>query len=129
MGKWPPQMSANMWASEFQCPCCGRLELNPLLVLALQWFRDRLGKPVVIHSGYRCNEHNNEISGSPQSQHLVGNAADVTCLGETIDDLAEFAEQIPYFNGGGIGKYDTHLHVDVRDGPARWDSPNRNAKP
>ena len=129
MRKWPEQVSRNFKLDDFRCPCCHDVDLNPFLVLALQWLRDRTGKPIVVMSGYRCPEHNNAIGvgASAESQHLFGKAVDIQCSGETPEDLAKFAEHIPYFRTGGIGIYDHHVHVDVREGAARWD--NRTERP
>ncbi len=44
-----------------------------------QIIRDELGVPVRVNSGYRCPEHNRNIGGSPNSQHMNGNAADLSC--------------------------------------------------
>lgn len=42
----------------------------------LEGVRLRLGVPVVISSGYRCPALNKVVGGQPNSQHLVGEAAD-----------------------------------------------------
>jgi uncharacterized protein YcbK (DUF882 family) len=95
----------------------------PELVLGLQELRDRAGVPLVISCGFRCRTHNKRVSGTPDSQHCLGTAADVTCpRGFTPKRLAQLAETIPAFRGGGIGVYpeDGFVHVDVRGTQARW---------
>ena len=47
-----------------------------LCVNLLQPFRDRIGKPIVITSGFRCKKLNKLVGGSRDSQHLMGEAAD-----------------------------------------------------
>lgn len=47
----------------------------------LQPLRDALNRPVVITSGYRCLELNTGIGGSPTSQHMLGQAADLVVPG------------------------------------------------
>ncbi len=42
----------------------------------LQPVRNHFGCPVVITSGYRCNQLNKQIGGQPNSQHLTGQAVD-----------------------------------------------------
>lgn len=42
----------------------------------LESARTRLGVPVIISSGYRCPALNEAVGGQPNSQHLVGEAAD-----------------------------------------------------
>jgi len=42
----------------------------------LESVRTRLGVPVIVSSGYRCPALNRAVGGQPNSQHLVGEAAD-----------------------------------------------------
>lgn len=44
----------------------------------LQPIRDEWGKPLTVNSGYRCQALNNKVKGSKTSQHLTGDAADIT---------------------------------------------------
>jgi len=71
-------LSLNFSTHEFNCKHCGR-RVGPTqdLVAMLQRVRTAIGKPLVIVSGYRCNEHNRAVGGMKSSQHLVGNAADI----------------------------------------------------
>jgi uncharacterized protein YcbK (DUF882 family) len=111
--------------SEFRCHCgCGGDLVDGMLVDALQRLRDRLGRPINILSGYRCPKHNAATKGSvPDSQHVLGRAADVTVMGMNPEEVAEAAKDIPEFQEGGIGVYDTFTHLDVRvTGLARWDN-------
>lgn len=48
--------------------------------------RERLGKPIMVNSGYRCPLKNKAVGGVPNSQHLKGEAADITCAEMTIPD-------------------------------------------
>ena len=47
--------------------------------------RDKFGKPIVINSGYRSEEHNAAVGGKPKtetsrgSSHMYGLAADIKC--------------------------------------------------
>ena len=36
------------------------------------------GIPIVVNSGYRCQDHNVAVGGSPTSSHLDGLAADIS---------------------------------------------------
>lgn len=68
----------NFSRSEFTCPHCGALRgPTDTLLDALQKMRDRVGRPMTIVSGYRCPAFNRQVGGIPQSEHLLGNAADV----------------------------------------------------
>ncbi len=57
---------------EFECPCCGAAPVGPTLVNALEQLRLRLGRPILINSGYRCRNHNEKVGGGHNSQHLLG---------------------------------------------------------
>lgn len=50
----------------------------------LQPVRDRLGKPIIVTSGYRCRELNKKVGGSKTSQHMKGEAADLKCFDNKI---------------------------------------------
>ena len=81
-----------------------------------------MDKRLDINSGFRCLVHNKREGGSDNSQHTLGTAADVSVPeGLTAIELAAIAETIPHFRSGGIGIYDTFVHLDTRpNGPARW---------
>lgn len=51
--------------------------LKALAVNLLQPVRDIYGKPMYINSGFRSPEVNKTVGGSPDSQHMKGEAADV----------------------------------------------------
>jgi uncharacterized protein YcbK (DUF882 family) len=106
--------------SEFACPCCKRVMLHPTLLKKLVKFREMIGKPIYITSGYRCAEYNQKVGGIKSSYHLLGLAADIKIEGVSALDLLEYAESI---NFTGIGLYEkkNFLHLDVRPTKlARW---------
>ncbi len=114
-------LSKNFSKSEFACKCgCGYCKPDARLVERLEKFRELCGgKPLHINSGCRCEKHNKASGGSPKSQHLFGNAADVRKVpGMTIDEMAKKAEEAGF---DGVGKYRSFVHVDVRGTRARWD--------
>ena len=115
-------LSKNFSRHEFECRCCGRAEINQRLVDALQELRDLAGLPVRVTSGYRCSEHNRAIGGATRSQHLLGTAADIVVRGMIPAEMYRLAKDIEAFHNGGIGVYPDKgfIHVDVRDGRARW---------
>lgn len=93
--------------------------IDKRLVDVLDAIRERLGVPLYINSGYRCPEHNAEVGGVSNSQHVLGTAADITYDGIDVDYLAQVAEEC---GADGIGKYyhQDFVHVDVRGYAARW---------
>jgi hypothetical protein len=116
----PGRLSANFTEAEFRCRGTGRLPaggMNPRLIEALQAIRDRYGVPVIINSGYRSVEHNRAVGGSPNSQHIHGNAADFVVRG--VCPLQVFRDLDPTWSGG-LGRYNTFTHIDVRPNRTRW---------
>ena len=54
--------------------------LKSLCMGVLQPVRDYFMKPMIISSGFRCEELNTKIGGSKTSQHVFGQAADIEVL-------------------------------------------------
>tara|TARA_R110000803_G_scaffold123551_3_gene191461 strand:+ start:1158 stop:1484 length:327 start_codon:yes stop_codon:yes gene_type:complete len=88
----------------------------------LQVLRDIVGR-LDLTNAYRCKEHNADVGGSSDSQHLKGKAADIksktitpTKMAIIVDDLMK----IEKFKLGGIGIYNTFTHLDIRGYRARW---------
>jgi uncharacterized protein YcbK (DUF882 family) len=75
----------NFSRSEFACKCgCGLDSIDPALVNMLQDSRDATALTYVIASGCRCERHNREIGGKPNSAHIRGKAADIICVGSQM---------------------------------------------
>lgn len=100
--KVPRQFYPNIW----------RLMTN------LEVIRKELGnKKIYINSGYRTKNHNNNVGGVPNSQHLIGKAADI--VHEHISPNEVFIKIIDLMQSGKITKgavilYDTFVHYDIR---------------
>lgn len=97
-----------------------------LQVLAeqLEVIREHFNAPVTINSGYRSEAHNAKIGGEPNSQHLLGKAADIVVEGISPDDVAdaiEFLIDNKMIKQGGLGRYTSFTHYDIRGKKARWD--------
>lgn len=89
----------------------------------LEVIRDTVGKPVKINSGYRSPAWNKKVGGVSGSQHQLGKAADIVISGMTaaqvhavVLDLIKQGKIKP----GGVGKYGTFVHYDIRGTNARW---------
>jgi len=114
-------LSAHFSKAELACHCCGELKLEKRLVDALEELRRLAGRAIVIHDGYRCPGHNQEVGGVTNSEHTRGMAADLEIPGLSLQQTYELACQVPEFADGGIGVYDGgFLHADVRSYMARW---------
>lgn len=94
--------------------------INLILVAGLDALCDLLNAKPFVHSGYRCPSHNAEIGGVSDSQHTLGNAADIALPPKLPREIAQLVEKIPVFDEGGIGLYSSFVHVDVRGKKARW---------
>lgn len=56
------------------------LSISNLVKCVLQPLRDKVGFAITINSGYRCLQLNEVVGGSSSSQHIKGEASDITCL-------------------------------------------------
>jgi len=67
--------------SEFDCHCtlstCNRTLVNRRTVSSFQLLREYFGKPILVNSAYRCQQHNASIGGKVNSYHLLGAAMDI----------------------------------------------------
>ena len=57
---------------------CHITALQNLAVRCLEPTRQHFGLPIQITSGYRCPKLNEAVKGAPTSQHIKGEAADIT---------------------------------------------------
>lgn len=61
---------------EFECRCCGQLpeeakkNVVALVSAILDSVREKLGGPIKVNSGYRCELHNARVGGVRNSQHM-----------------------------------------------------------
>jgi GH24 family phage-related lysozyme (muramidase) len=95
---------------EFASKGNGWISVDRALVVALEKYRERIGGPVGVVSGYRDPAHNSKVGGASASQHLFGTAADIP----GVLGVREVAA-LRLFSGIGhntsSGKV---VHVDVR---------------
>lgn len=66
-------------------------KLQYLVNTILDPLREYMGCPIYVTSGYRCKELNSKVGGEPTSQHMKGEAADITIAGATTRDLLRMA--------------------------------------
>jgi uncharacterized protein YcbK (DUF882 family) len=106
-------------ADEFECKCkrpkcSGKTsKLNLKLLKWVESARVAIGVPITVTSGIRCKDHNLDIGGATFSQHMLGNALDLTC--KKMDELYEFAKSSTVITGVGDGRSKGNfVHVDVK---------------
>ena len=127
------KLTTNFNLSEFQCKCGCKMpafveENIKELAENLQVLRDTVGR-LDLTNAYRCREHNADVGGATNSQHLTGKAADIKSktikpseIAGTVDDLMKNEK----FKLGGVGIYNTFTHVDIRGTRARWSKTIKN---
>lgn len=121
------KLTNNFSLEEFECKCGCEMPkfVKPnILELAenLQVLRDEIGR-IDLTNAYRCKEHNADVGGSTNSQHLLGKAADIKSKKLKPSEIAEIIDGLmksEKFKAGGVGRYNTFTHVDIRGSIARW---------
>jgi len=84
----------------------------------LEVIREKVKKPIIITSGYRCPELNRAVGGSRSSAHMEGLAADI--IAPSFGTPAELAELIAALDlefDQVILEFDRWVHVSVSDNP------------
>ena len=94
----------------------------------LQVVRDYFGEPIHINSGYRSESHNAAVGGVPNSQHLLGKAADISMKNYTPKAIALAINKLMnrgLIEKGGIGLYNGFVHYDIRGVKVLWNESTR----
>ena len=117
--------SAHFKLSEFKCkdgtavPAKYYANCQKLMNL-LEEIRAACGnRAITITSGYRTESYNKKVDGAKQSQHLYAAAADIKVSGMGASEVYKLCDTL-VGSRGGVGKYSTFTHVDVRGHKARW---------
>ena len=89
--------------------------LRALVDEVLDPLREAYGRPIRVNSGYRCPKLNTLVGGTPNSQHMRGEAADIQPVVGNEADLPELA-RILIENGkfDQLILYPTFIHVSYR---------------
>ena len=89
--------------------------LKALVDEVLDPLREAYGRPIRVNSGYRCPKLNNLVGGTPNSQHMRGEAADIQPVIGNEADLPELA-RILIENGkfDQLIIYPTFIHVSYK---------------
>lgn len=89
--------------------------IDDYLCTVLDILRQKLGKPVIITSGYRTPEWNAKCNGAKYSYHMRGMAADIRVDGMSAKEIADKLNEIVP-DECGIIVYSNWVHFDVRTG-------------
>lgn len=122
---------------EFQCKCGCEMpdavedNIVNLLVPFMHPPRLWLGLVWIVTSGYRCVPYNRSKGGVPNSQHILGTAADIVVKGVPIyslRDMLNLGLKAHKHGPGGLGYYPKYggsvnrtrdrwgfLHIDLRE--------------
>lgn len=127
------KLTNNFSLSEFECKCGCKMptfvkENVKELAENLQVLRDVVGR-IDLTNAYRCKEHNADVGGSTNSQHIKGKAADIKSNTLSPSEIASITDDLmksEKFKLGGIGMYNTFTHVDIRGYKARWSKTIKN---
>jgi zinc D-Ala-D-Ala carboxypeptidase len=110
-GRWP-----NFSPTEITCRGTGKLLVNEPALDKLQSLRDRLGKPLIVRSAYRCPEHNRAVGGAKSSKHLHGAAFDIDMANHNPSAFEAAAREVGFL-GFGFYPRSSFMHIDL--GPVR----------
>ena len=127
------KLTNNFSLSEFECKCGCEMpafvkENVKELAENLQVLRDVVGR-IDLTNAYRCKEHNADVGGATNSQHIKGKAADIKSNTLSPSEIASITDDLmksEKFKLGGIGIYNTFTHVDIREYKARWSKTIKN---
>lgn len=115
------KLTEDFYLNEFACNDGSKTPLEVYyrlqkLAIQLQVLRKYLNAPITVNSGYRSPEYNKRIGGVSNSQHILGNASDITVKGYTpkniylsIEHLIKEGKMLQ----GGLGLYDNFVHYDI----------------
>ena len=112
--------------AELACRCgCGLgatwAEYDEALLRLLDHLRGLLGRPVHVTSGYRCVAHNRASGGKPDSEHLIGAAADLVTADDTERHEMLGAAFALHVRRVGVGRGFVHVGVSRRHPqPRAW---------
>lgn len=101
-------------------PQANIIDVNPSVREKLGQLQATRQSPLSVSSGYRSPGYNARVGGAKGSQHIRGNAIDLSTRGMTRSEVRALVEEASRVGFKGIGIYDGSLHFDVRSQPAVW---------
>lgn len=120
------RISEHFGHDEVACNHCGEVKYDPQFIELLERLREKTG-PLVATSFYRCPKHPLEAKKAKPGMHSTGKAVDLHPTQITVPELYRIVETFSEFQNGGVGVSleDGYVHVDTRNGRARWIYRNR----
>jgi zinc D-Ala-D-Ala carboxypeptidase len=98
----PPHIIANLLA---------------LSEMVLQPLRDKLGVPITVTSGYRCERLNKRVKGARTSEHLSGQAADIKIHGYNSKEITNAIIELDLPFNQVIEEFGIWVHVSHNSTP------------
>lgn len=92
-----------------------------LIIYCLQPLRNKVGKPIIISSGYRCEKVNKLVDGVSNSQHRTGQAVDFTIKGMSVAQAVEYIKISGIEFDQLINEYGAWVHISYYKGHNRRD--------
>lgn len=94
--------------------------LMKLVGMVLDPLREAYGKPIIVTSGFRCQELNDKVRGAKNSHHLRGMAADIVAKDRRDNaKLFRLAQQLPFTQliwEKGTKENPAWIHVSYEEG-------------
>lgn len=115
--EWEESSTAERLGLDNTAPALARRAIAHLVKVVLDPLREALARPVRITSGFRSAAVNAAIKGSPTSQHMRGEAADIKidgmgaeAIARAIVDLNVEFDQVIWYDPSRGG----HVHVSCK---------------
>lgn len=113
--RWP-----HFSPEEMACKHCGVLSVDTEFMDRLEDLRHEYGRPMPVHSAYRCPEHNVAVSSTgPNGPHTKSRSIDVGVRGEDAFDLIALAPKF-HFTGIGVSQKGAGRFIHLDDLQSPW---------
>ena len=109
-----PAQESHFSAAELMCPCCGvgADKMSPNMLQMAEEIRAENGsRPMMVSSAFRCEKHNAEVGGVPNSHHLYGQAMDVHIAGVPAATIVAQAKRRGSPDAYAMNKNWAHISV------------------
>lgn len=122
-------MKISRYFAQWELACKDGTPLPPRLFREAQQTCQRADKlrevvgPLHVNSGYRTPSHNEAVGGAEGSFHMRARALDLwseTWTPQQLADIYEGLIRLGVVPDGGLGVYDSHIHIDTGPGGRRW---------